>query len=1155
MEKNYKINTINQFINDLSRSIFNLEEIDKRENLLKYSDVNILKKYINIINKRFKIKISFKDFIKEPTVNNILIQISNIALERNKIKKEKESKETIKPIKKKKYYSSSYAQKRMFILHNLEPKFSFYKINRVCELIGNLDILKLQKAVNYIIQRHDSLRTNFKEIKGNVVQIVHNRPKTKVEIINLKNNESINNFIKKIINKSFNLEKDSLIRVTIVKRSKKNKKEDKNILIITLHHIISDAQSLEIFYRELIIVYNAYLNNRRIYLPGLKIQYKDYAAWEQSRSNKTRLLKQEKYWLKLLSGELPILDLPTDYLRSPIQSYSCETEKMVLSKDITKKIKKLAKQRNNTLFILLFTVYNIFLYKISNQDKFIVGTPITNRNHLEIQDVMGVFINNLSIKNDLSNNPKFFDLLQRTKENIVSAAHNGEYPFENLIEKLKIKRDLSRSPIFNVMFQFDAKDSRISKFNNLKFKKIPQINVNTNFDLKFKSIETQKNNIILSFIYNKDLFKQDTIKNFLNIFKILIENIIKDPDKKIDEFDTINQKEANRIIKQFTGQKIKYSDLTINELFEEQVLKNPKKIVVEFAEQQLSYQELNRMVNKLACYLSRVKKIRKGRVVSIFLDRSIDSVVSILGVLKTGACFVPIDTSYPKKRINHIFKDADSSLLITTKDLFNKLPRITKQKVLRLDQEGKEIEKIFSKNLNIKLKKDDLASIIYTSGSTGNPKGVMLTQGGIVNYTYTKLNALEKRNRSLKKEEIVAQTAPVGYVISIWQMFVPIVSGAKLIIYGNETIKDVGRFFRKIDEDKVNLIQIVPSFLWSYLDIAKANNKYSKLTSLKEIQLTGEITPPALANNFYKKYKIPLVNVYGSSEISDDALHYEIPKQTDQYRILSGKPIMKEVYIVDNNLKPIPRGIIGEIYVGGENLSKGYLNNKDKTKKAFLCPPFRKGKRIYKMGDLARMCEDGNIEVIGRNDYQVNIHGNRIELGEIEFNLQKHSDVERCIVTTKNDVLIAYYTAKNKITPENLREYLREILPEYMIPTIFVYLKEFPLNAHGKIDRQSLPEPKEGDMGVDEYKSPQTDREKKVAEIWQEVLNIKTVGLNDNFFHLGGHSLKAIQVLARINKKFKIDLSLKDLFKNFSIRKLVKSVKINKAKGGMYLIK
>src|SRR3989339_277911 len=552
MEKNYKINTINQFINDLSRSIFNLDEIDKRENLLKYSDVNILKKYINIINKRFKIKISFKDFIKEPTVNNILIQISNIALERNKIKKEKESKETIKPIKKKKYYSSSYAQKRMFI--------------------------------------------------------VHNRPKTKVEIINLKNNESINNFIKKIINKSFNLEKDSLIRVTIVKRSKKNKKEDKNILIITLHHIISDAQSLEIFYRELIIVYNAYLNNRRIYLPGLKIQYKDYAAWEQSRSNKTRLLKQEKYWLKLLSGELPILDLPTDYLRSPIQSYSCETEKMVLSKDITKKIKKLAKQRNNTLFILLFTVYNIFLYKISNQDKFIVGTPITNRNHLEIQDVMGVFINNLSIKNDLSNNAKFFDLLQRTKENIVSAAHNGEYPFENLIEKLKIKRDLSRSPIFNVMFQFDAKDSRISKFNNLKFKKIPQINVNTNFDLKFKSIETQKNNIILSFIYNKDLFKQDTIKNFLNIFKILIENIIKDPDKKIDEFDTINQKEANRIIKQFTGQKIKYSDLTINELFEEQVLKNPKKIVVEFAEQQLSYQELNRMVNKLACYLSRVKK-------------------------------------------------------------------------------------------------------------------------------------------------------------------------------------------------------------------------------------------------------------------------------------------------------------------------------------------------------------------------------------------------------------------------------------------------------------------------------------------------------------------------------------------------------------------
>lgn len=1134
----YKIKKVDRAEEWLKKNtciFFKLKNISLNDNVADYcSTKKELIKYFNYLNKYFNLNLKENNSIINIKLEKILFLVKNSIGEKNKIRK---IEDTIRRTTKKEYYNLSYAQKRMFILYKLKPKSPSYNINNVKEIIGNLNINVLKNTLTLLIKRHESLRTNFFEIKGKPVQKINLPYRVKINIKDISNIHDRNKFrekkekiIQKEIKAPFDLALDPLLRVTLIKNKlyKHGSANNKYTLIIVMHHIISDAWSTEIFNKEFTEIYNAYLKSKEPNLPGLDIQYKDYAQWEQTNKYKEKIKKQERYWLKELSGELPVLNLPTDKLRPLIQTYNGGREEIILDKETAKKLKTLSRQTNITLFTLLFAIFNVFLNRITGQSDIIIGTPIANRSYNELQNVVGCFLNNLSIRSDLSKNVNFLSFLKKTEEKIIMAIGNGEYSFENLLKKIKPRRDSSRSLIFNTVFQISFKDNKLNKLSKLKVSEKSYDDNTNKYDFKVKAIIED---CTIRFVckYSIDLFNNKTIENFLKIFCELLKDVSAKPNKKIGEFELIPREEREKQILRFNNIQKKYpKNKTIHNLFERQVKKTPNNIALEFEGEQFTYRELNEKANQLARYLREEENVRSNEVVSIFLNRSFNSTIAILAVLKIGASYLPIDTSSPQKRISYTMDNANSLFIITNKKYNKKLLTSKKRKKVLIDDMNLITNKKSKKNLNLKLDLNDSACIIYTSGSTGFPKGVIITRGGIVNYVYTKIVACKGRKRILTENDVFCQSASVGFVLAVWQLLMPLTLGAKVMLYSDKIVKNPIYFFRKIDEDKVTLIQIVPSFLLLYMDSIKNIKKYNKMASLKEIQLAGETIPPFIVNDFYSKYKVPLVNVYGSSEISDDGLHYEIPYKLNNNKILSGKPLVKEVYILNSNQKLQPAGIEGEICIAGNNMSIGYIKDKKKTDKAFLVHPFIKNARIYKTGDLAKMHFDGNIEILGRIDNQVSIHGNRVELGEIEVKIQGYTEIKRVIVimevNKKNKgekKLVAYYTTHKDISLFKMRKYLMSILPSYMVPVYFVYLEEFPLNQNGKLDRLSLPVPTEKDMDKARYKKPKTEIERRIIKIWQKVLGIKKVGLNDNFFDLGGDSLKIIVLHSKLEKSFK----------------------------------
>src|SRR3989339_740225 len=1073
------------------------------------------------INKTFKIDLPLKELFQYSVLSDLGRIIDK--------KKNGMSQIVIKKSKDKKYYKLTYAQKRMFVLYKFEPNSATYNINNIIEIEGNFNINIFKKSIDKIIKRHEVFRTNFKEILGGPVQII---------------------------------KKNYKLRITSYELDKIKDKENKDTLIMVMHHIISDGVSNNILLQELTHTYNALAQGKKPELKKLDIQYKDYADWEQNINNKQRLKKQEKYWLNELSGNLPVLELPLDKSRPVIQTHCGKVVETVINPKITQRLKDLSKERRVTLFTLLFTIFNVFLYRISGQTDIIVGVPITNRRYSETQDIIGCFLNNLSIRSDLSKNIKFIEFLEKTKEKIIDASDNGEYSFEHLIEKLKIKRDMSRSPIFDVMFQIEEKSDYINnkKLDGLKFKIKPRVSITSKFSLKIRAIETKQKGIILSCKYNTDLFNKRTIEGFLSVIQILIKGIIDNPEVNINDLEIIEKKEAKRLIKEINDTKVKYpKDKLLHELFEEQAKINPERMAVEYEGQRLKYRELNDKANKLAHYLRSKTKLKLEEVVGIATERDLDLAIATIAVHKAGGSCLLIDTSYPEVRIKEILKDAQIGVVLVSKKaairdwstrggsakIKNKLLMAENFNIININD--KEIDKYEKNNINIIVKPTSLAYMIYTSGSTGRPKGVMLSHRNIVNSIYHRKNIM-----NISSKDVLCLSVLTGFVAMTFKFYNPLTSGAKLIIYGEEIVRNAPKLFKAVDRDRVTVLDVGLQNLITYLNYIQDNSKEKAL--LKDLRIllpVGEKLNKDTTDLFFKEYEgINIFTTYGMTEFAGIIFKNKIDRKKNEKinKITEGRvPQNSQVYILDKNLKLLPPNTRGDIYYSGDSLSSGYLNNPQKTKEVFLEHPFVKGKTIFKTGDIGKINDSGELEVIGRSDHQVKIRGYRIELGEIESKLREYKDIEKCmvIVDGKREYLIAYYTSKTKkkkIEVQKLRNYLKEILSNYMVPDIFVYLKEMPLNQNGKLDRLSLPEPKEKDLDKNKYEAPKTDIEKRIANIWQEVLNIKKIGLNDNFFNLGGHSLKAIQVLARINKEFDIDLGLKELFKYPILNELSKEV-------------
>src|SRR3989339_684318 len=839
--------------------------------------------------------------------------------------------------KKIKGYKLSYAQERMFVMYKLDPNSVYYNIHHIREVDKNLDISIFGKSLNLIVGRHEILRTNFKEINGTGIQFINFETKFKLKVIREKNNKIIDEIIEKWINTPFDLEKDSLIRAILIQN------KNRNILILTIHHIVTDDWSMNLFYKELKIIYNALIDKKEPVLPKLNLQYKDYAEWERSKENEIRLKDQEKYWLKKLSGEIPILNLPIDRPRQAVQKFKGDKENIILNKRLTDSLRKISRDNNVTLFTLLFTIFNVFLYKITNQDDIIVGTPSSDRNHMEIESNMGFFINMLAIRTKIKSDQTFEGLLQ----------------------------------------------------------------------------ETLNNELILTCEYNTDLFNKKTIERFLLYIETLIKNIINNQEEKIKDLDIIYKKERYKLIHIFNDTRKKYfKNKNLHQLFEEKVQKHPDKIAIEYKEKKINYQELNQKINSLAHFLKSKKKLKINDRVGILLDKSPEMIISVLAVLKVGGTYIPFDVNNSKVRNNIIINQSNIKFVITSKKYLKNLSKTEKIDINQINFYEYPVD-----NLNLFINSENLAYIIYTSGSTGVPKGVAVSHFSVVNLIDW-LNIKFKININDK----LLFVSPFCFDLSVYDIFGTLASGASIQVISDEETKDPKVLAEYIINKNITIWNSTPMIMEQVMSILEIFKIYKKRNLLRLVLLSGDWIPLNLPSRIKETFtSVKVIALGGATEATVWSNYHEVRGARKGWSSIPyGRPIQNsQYYILNNKLQLLPVGIPGELYISGDVLAQGYIYDIKRTKEVFLDHPFKKGEKIYKTGDLAKIHEDGNIEILGRIDNQIKIRGYRIEPGEIEFNLDKHNYVKDAVVDAqmetrnfdtkkKNKYLIAYYVLEDK---------------------------------------------------------------------------------------------------------------------------------------------
>jgi len=957
---------------------------------------------------------------------------------------------------------------------------------------------------------------------------------------------------------------------------------------VDIHHIISDGISIEIIRNDFMRLYNGKS------LPPLKIQYKEYTYWKNNVKEKNETIKQALYWLNEFKDEIPVLDLPLDYSRPSIQNFSGDSIKFNIQEQKTQALKKLADVEGATLYMVLLSIYSIFLSKLGNQEDIIIGAPIAARRHPDLEHIIGMIVNTLALRNKPYGSYSFIDFLRQVKRRTISAFENQEYPLEDLIEKTITERDTGRNPLFDVTFILQNLEISEIKISGLSLKPLEFEHKISKFDLTLIVLE-QEENLCFIFEYCTKLFEKETIYRFIKYFKTVLNSVLDNPKKNISTIETIPVEEKHRILYEFNQTEASYpKNQTLPHLFKEQVIKTPHHIAVlspimksedesEYInDHQISYKELNYKILQLASNLLGIGVI-PDTIISIMVKRSLEMIIGILAILESGGAYLPIDPHYPEERIRFILKDSKTRILLTASESSLKISK-KKQTIHIID-----ITAPLSTKTTVPIFNDAhskrLAYIIYTSGSTGKPKGVMIEHHSLIN----RLNWMQKKYQ-IQYDDTILQKTPFTFDVSLWELFWWAMVGAKLcfLIPGGEKIPEL--LTQTIQKNHITTIHFVPSMLKTFLEYIEDRGEVKKLSSLKRVIASGEALTPSLVkyfNNFLWKYnKTRLSNLYGPTEATVDVSSFECPVIEPIEKIPIGKPIDNiKLLILNGNLRIQPIGVTGELYISGDGLARGYMNRSELTAEKFCYQQLGSSLResfpqvlyaaatlsshthrlshtpthsnttslnhstIYRTGDLARWQTDGNIEYIGRMDYQVKIRGIRIELGEIENQLLKYQEIQDALVLSNSDregdTYLVAYIISGKITISHLREYLSEVLPAYMIPSYFMQIEKFPLTASGKLDRRALPKPVT--KPEEDYTEPRNELEKKLIEIWTDVLHLEEsgskIGIDHNFFTLGGHSLKATILISKIQKILKIKIPLTELFKRPTIRRLTAFLK------------
>ena len=1029
----------------------------------------------------------------------------------------------------------SFAQERLWFLEQLEPEAAVYNICRASRLLGNLSASALEASLNEIVSRHETLRTAFRSIDGKPVQIVQPSADISIKTVDLSSlsedtrQTDIALTIKAETERAFDLSTGQLLRCTVIRA-----RNDDHVVILATHHSVSDAWSMGILTRELWRLYEAFSKGKPSPLKHLPVQYSDYAVWQRNWLQGGVLKWQLDYWKERLR-DLPVLDLPTDRLRKPRQSFCGARLAIVLPEELTRSVNELSASLAVTPFMTLLASFQVLLYRYTGQEDLVVGSPVANRRRPEVEGLIGFFVNTLVLRADLSGNPSFSEFLLRVRETCIGADANQDLPFEKLVQELQPERDQSRNPLFQVMFVLQNATRPFTGIAGLRTEPVEIATTRSPFDLSL--FLRERDGKYIGYIeYSTDLFDRDRIERMAGHYRTLLEAIVADPNQSIATVPILTEAERHQILVEWNDTAADYpTDKCIHHLFEEQVEQTPDVIALEFEDQQITYRELNQRANQLAHYLRRLG-IGPEKLVGLCVDRSIEMVVGLLGILKGGGAYVPLDPAYPKERLRFMLEDSYAWILLTKERLVangrwkandgDPLYSIfdLRLPVVCLDRDRQKIEQQSRDNPSRNNTPQNLAYVIYTSGSTGKPKGV-----AVEHRNTTALLHWARCVFTPKELSAVLASTSICFDLSVFELFVPLSGGGKVILVENvlELPNCTGRH-------QVTLINTVPSAMAELLGMN------SLPESLQTVNLAGEPLRCDLVEQIYSCGNVNKVyDLYGPSETTT---YSTFTLRASNQPSTIGRPIANtRIYILDGSLQPVPVGVTGEIFIGGAGVAREYLNRPELTAEMFIADLFKKGQggRLYRTGDWGRYLPNGNIEFIGRMDNQVKIRGYRIELGEIETILTTHPTVKDCVIVAcesearsgKN--LVGYVVPKQPsvLSGSELHSYLQDKLPEYMIPTSFVVLEALPLMPNGKVDRNSLPAPEGTRLPpTAEFVPPRTEIEELMAQTWRGVLNIENIGIHDNFFELGGHSLLAVQLVAALAPVFSKDVPVHVLF-------------------------
>jgi amino acid adenylation domain-containing protein len=1095
---------------------------------------------ISRVNAAAHVECSFLSFFATPTVAGLANSVETarrVALDLPTTPLQPVSRDGVLPL--------SYAQQRLWFIERLGISAHAYHVLHVIALRGPLQITALARSLQEIIRRHAILRTTFVTVDGQPRQIIGPATPLPLPVVELREAPEgdrealVHRLAREEVQRPFDLAQGPLVRAELMRLD-----TEEHVLILTMHHIVCDGWSQSVFWGELAALYAAFAAGQSTPLAEPTLQYGDFAHWQRRWLQGAVLDTQLTYWTRQLTG-VPTLQLPTDLPRPAVPTFRGARHRLTLSATLTQALKALSRRQGATLFMTLLAAFQTLLHRYSGQHDIAVGSLIANRHRAEIEDLIGFFVNTLVLRTDVSGDPSFQELLDRVRDVTLGAYSHQDLPFEKLVEALQPPRDLGHNPLFQVLFVFQNAPKQACELRGLTLRPLEVDPETAKFDLTLELAETPQG---LSgwFEYSADVFEAATIARMVGHWQTLLEGIVADPAQRLSRLPLLTAAEQHGLLVEWNQTAADFpEDACLHELFAAQVERTPGAVAMVFQDQHLTYRELNREANRLAHFLATLG-VGPGVLVGLCLPRALEWIVGLLGILKAGGVSLPLDPTYPKTRLAFMLADAQASVVLTHTPFAALFPD-RGARVVCLDAHRQRLARQPMKNPRSRVSSADLACVIYTSGSTGQPKGVAVPHRQIRNRL-----AWMWHTYPFEPGDMACQKTSVTFVDSIWEWLGPLLQGITTVIIPDAVLHDPALFVRTLAEHQITRLWVVPSLLRIMLD--QISDLQQRLPRLRCWVSSGE----AISRQLYRQFQrcMPesvLYNLYGLSEAWDVSWYGSDPQHDALPRVPIGRPIANmQAYILDASLQPVPIGVPGELYAGGVGLAHGYVNRPDLTAERFMPHPFsgEPGARLFRTGDLARYLPDGNLEYLGRVDDQVKIRGFRIELGEIEAALRQHPAVQETAVLARQDApgetrLVAYMVSAQLQAPTvtALRRFLNRRLPDFMVPSSFMWLDALPLTPSGKIDRRALPGSDRARPVLEErFVMPQTALEQQVAAIWCTLLGLDRIGLHDNFFELGGHSLLATQLLSRIHDVMHVDVSLVRFFERPTVAGLATSL-------------